>query len=475
MPSSSRGDPILAWGLSALLVLSILLGGGTTQGLPGDAVLQGLGALLLVAWLVRTWREPIPPELKIWLGLALVAVGWLLIQTLPLPPSWWQALPGRSELASELVLGDVPLGGLAISMDRTASLRGIFAWIAPLAVFVAAASLPWHWRIKLMHGLIALALLSVVLGFMQLAAGTESELRFYEVTNQDHAVGTFANRNHLASFMAAAFPLATAALLASIQSPAVPTRPLRIASLAGAVALLMLGVAMSRSRAGAVLMLLALAGCGLLFWLGRHRGDAGDHGRGALARKALVATMIVGVVLSLQFGLVGVLGRLAEDPWADSRWTMARTTWQAAEHYGPLGTGAGTFVPVYQSVEPAEERGQYFANRAHNDWLEWRLEGGWPLVAILLLGLVPMARSLHRTWTTDHRLANWTRAASLALGLLLVHSLVDYPLRTTAMACVAAFLLACFVVPAAVRERVRHGGHRDVERARTRTDHGALG
>ena len=143
---------------------------------------------------------------------------------------------------------------------------------------------------------------------------------------------------------------------------------------------------------------------------------------------------------------------------------MAQTTWNAAQHYGPLGTGAGTFVPVYQSVERPEERGQYFANRAHNDWLEWRLEGGWPLVFVLLVALLRLSRCLHGAWTSKHRMANWERAASLGLGLLLVHSLVDYPLRTTALACVAAFLLACVVVPAAVRERVSASRPADGER-----------
>ena len=38
--------------------------------------------------------------------------------------------------------------------------------------------------------------------------------------------------------------------------------------------------------------------------------------------------------------------------------------------------------------------------------------------------------------------AVWQRAAAIGLWLILLHSLSDYPLRTTAIACVAAVLLA---------------------------------
>ena len=44
--SNTHSDPVVSWGLSGLMVLALLLGGGTVQGLAGDALIQALGATL---------------------------------------------------------------------------------------------------------------------------------------------------------------------------------------------------------------------------------------------------------------------------------------------------------------------------------------------------------------------------------------------------------------------------------------------
>ncbi len=51
------------------------------------------------------------------------------------------------------------------------------------------------------------------------------------------------------------------------------------------------------------------------------------------------------------------------------------------------------------------------------------------------------------------------RAASIAIVLLLAHSLVDYPLRTTAMMTLAAFLCALMVQPLKQREPEQAAEH----------------
>jgi O-antigen ligase len=106
-------------------------------------------------------------------------------------------------------------------------------------------------------------------------------------------------------------------------------------------------------------------------------------------------------------------------------------------------------VPVYAAFENPQHLFGGFANRAHNDWAELILEAG-------LLGL--LAELLFAAWLAARTFQMWRlkpsadtglsmmlpRAAAVAILLLLAHSFVDYPLRTTALSTV--FALCCAIM-----------------------------
>ncbi len=95
-----------------------------------------------------------------------------------------------------------------------------------------------------------------------------------------------------------------------------------------------------------------------------------------------------------------------------------------------------------------------YANRAHNDLAEFLLETG--IIGILLLSVffVWFSRRAYHVWKTtakDHgSQLMLQRASTLIIALLLVHSLVDYPLRTTALSAIFAFFCAVLATNAAV-------------------------
>src|SRR5690606_12413055 len=123
-------------------------------------------------------------------------------------------------------------------------------------------------------------------------------------------------------------------------------------------------------------------------------------------------------------------------------WPLVAETAQA---HLPLGSGVGSFDPVYRSVEPLTEVDPTFFNHAHNDYLEIWLEAGWP--GVLLLGLFLF-------WYSRRTLAAWRaigspsmsmqRAASISIMAVLLHSAVDYPIRTLTMSVV--FALVCAIL-----------------------------
>jgi O-antigen ligase len=159
------------------------------------------------------------------------------------------------------------------------------------------------------------------------------------------------------------------------------------------------------------------------------------------------------VVFSAQFALYRILDRFAMDPLADARVAFARTTIAAAKAYMPLGSGIGTFVPVYALFEqPKDALIGAFVNHAHDDFLEVWLESGIFGIGLMGAFVVWFVPRTVRVWRRppsdareiDHSLA---RSATMIVALLIAHSLVDYPLRTGAMTAIFAFCCALLIEP----------------------------
>lgn len=424
------------------LGLCVLAGGGTRQGLPVEALLQ-LVALLLLPYALWRWTRQ-PPLRPAWWMLAAFGLIVLVLaaQLVPLPAGLWQSFGGRDELARELTTAGVPVMARPISLDPDATLRALFALLPPLTVGLLTLGLRRYQQVRLLQGLLIVAIASAMLGLAQLAAGPDSTLRWHAITNPNGAVGVFANRNHLATLLVIGMPLAAAQMInAGSRIVAGEQRPRRTAALVvGMFAglLLLLGLAMVKSRAGVLLAGVAMVACALMLW--RRHEDEQRPRRGV--KRWLVLSGIAGLVLGIQFGFWGLMQRFEADPMDDLRWTITRNTLAAADHFGKFGAGAGGFVAAYQSVEPPHDRESILINRAHNDWAEWRLEGGWPLLAAIAIGLMVLAWRTVEAWRERGDPAIWQRAAVIGVWLVLLHSIGDYPLRTTAIACICAVLLA---------------------------------
>ena len=442
------GANLLLWLLAALvIVLALVIGGSGADGLWSDAIVQLVSLFLLafvlasIAWNHMRFGQAWPA----WI----VAAALLLpiLQLLPLPPAIWTHLPGRDEILAAYRAATIDLPWLPISLDPGATLRAFLSLIPPVAIFFAAVNLGPAARRSLTLLVIAVGVLAVLVGFGQAGGGGASSLRLYPITDSGGSEGFFANRNHQAALLYSLLPF-TAAWVLALLAERGSRRTLALWTCAVIYAALLLGLGMTFSRAGSVLAV-AAALCSLAM-------AARTETR--FARRSVVivgVATIIGVFLVLQYAFTGLVARTESDPLNDLRIEIARNTIVAGEDFQPLGSGFGTFVPVYQMFEPASDLDVSYVNHAHDDWLELWLEGGWAAVAILLVFVGWFVISSIRVWRRSEgdrgsglaidRLV--PQAASIVIMLLMMHSVVDYPLRTTALSTLFGFCCALLVPP----------------------------
>ncbi|TJW73199.1 MAG: O-antigen ligase family protein, partial [Mesorhizobium sp.] len=120
-----------------------------------------------------------------------------------------------------------------------------------------------------------------------------------------------------------------------------------------------------------------------------------------------------------------------------ARGEFARTTIEGIKENWATGVGFGNFQRAYQIYEKQEMIFKQYVNHAHNDYLEIAFEGGVLAVLLMALYFVMLFMALTRV-----RRDPLQKAAFLSVSFLLIHSLVDYPLRTEALAMTFAFMNA---------------------------------
>jgi O-antigen ligase len=447
--------------LSCSTTLSCLfLGGGTRSGFLSDALLQFLAVPLLIISLARLLSLSSSGEIKAKetrFALLLCAAVTLvpLLQLIPLPFWVWTSLPNRQPVQSIFDLLGWQKSWQPVSVSPNATWLSFLSLLPPLSIFLAGIQLSYRQRRFITVLVLAAGIVSVFLGLAQVAQGPSSRLRFFNFTNDMEAVGFFANRNHFAALIYTLILFAAAWIIEAARTAGAwrQLKHLDAASILPLIAgfmvltVLLSCQAMTRSRAGLGLTIIALSGVFCLSFADRRNVS------GITPAKLILGSTALAVVFSVQFALYRILDRFATDPLTDGRIAYAHTTITAAKAYMPFGSGIGTFVPIYAMFEqPKDAMIETYVNHAHNDFLELWLEAG--VLGIGLIGgfSIWFVRRTIRIWRRrpsearkiDYSLA---RSATMTIALLIAHSFVDYPLRTSAMMAIFAFCCALLIEP----------------------------
>jgi O-antigen ligase len=116
---------------------------------------------------------------------------------------------------------------------------------------------------------------------------------------------------------------------------------------------------------------------------------------------------------------------------------------QAARAFLPFGAGFGTFQPVYEHFEPDSLLSTIYLNQAHNEPVQLAIEGGLPALLLLLLFLAWWGRAILQAVRPRESAARRAMGMAMAAAtfILMLSSLVDYPLRTPLLS--GLFAIAC--------------------------------
>lgn len=431
MIATKQSEQAAAVNAAALLALALLIGGGGTPAPMPEMVLQVASALVLGWWLYQQPEALQQVPRPVW-WIAGLITALHLSQLVPLPPSLWQALPGRSAQAAALELVQAKTSWRPISLSPARTLASLLCALAALGVLLLASILGNAARWRLIQITAFAGLATVVVGALQIKGEAGNVLRFYN-PEQVWLTGFQANRNSTADLILIAL-LAVAALLWRIrQQRSLPEYLIPIGLLICDSALVT-ALFLTGSRTGLALLPLVLLSQFAIFRIGREtqwfnlgRWTAGAIAIVALAAAALRNNRTVAVV----FDRFTLQGEFRPELWRDSIFALGQ--------YWPIGSGQGTFVPVMIAAERLEVVDPTIPNRAHNDFLELAIEGGLPaLLALLTIGVI----LLRAAWRAHQHESGETRVQALfaasSLCLLALHSLVDYPLRSMSLAALAA-------------------------------------
>lgn len=426
--------------LLLFLLCSVIFGGAGREGRFAHSILQAFSALgiavFAVSWPIDQKLKPLRTPLSI----IFVLVAIALLHSVPLPERVWQSLPGRGLLIDGFHSLGVPRGPMPLSLDVEATLSTIGYALPPVFVMLLClkvglrrlkSAIPWF--------MLVISVASVALGAFQIILGNDDRLYFYEITNVDLPVGTFANVNHFANFILLSMPFTVFLLREASKNWQKHDHEIAlVVAVCGALLLLGAGIAAAGSLA---VYLMTLPVGGAAFLAGRKQGTAQSN---IYIQGGLAAALVVMVAAVATSPLLYGLGSVDLSDGHLSRINIWSMTIEAVRDHWPVGSGIGTYpaiIPLYE--DPTTVTSTYIA-RAHNEYLQLLMEAGVLGLIVLIFALSWLGVRTWKIWTSQSERSDiaFKKIATISILVVVLHSLVDFPLRTPAITAFFAMFIA---------------------------------
>ena len=321
--------------------------------------------------------------------------------------------------------------------DRTAyafdTRLAILRWTTFLCVFLVGISLFRDDAVRrwFRSAIIWFAFFVAILATLQTFTSDGKVFWLFPTPYTDYVMGPFLSQNHYAAFIEAVLPIAVYLAVCRERDSLLYS---------GMAATMYASVIASASRAGIVLATAEIVLVPLLAWVLRR----------APSRNVATALLRMGILFAVFTAVVGwgyVWSRFRmPDPVGVRRQLAVSTLHMAASHPW-FGTGLGTWPTVYPRYAVIDIGA--FANQAHDDWLQWTAEGGFPfgimLATLFFWSLRPAFRSV------------W----GLGVVAVFLHAIVDYPFSRPALGSWPILILSLLAFTAAEPQNPDRRSSRD--------------
>ncbi|RPI54053.1 MAG: O-antigen ligase domain-containing protein [Acidobacteria bacterium] len=417
-------------------------------------LMAGMTTYGLASFGTRGSTDPVGRALS-W-SLAVVCIA-ILVQLIPLPAVVVRTI---SPAATQTVDGAPAAAGpndsvRPLSVDPRATLLGLtFVTVLSLFFVGVARLLRARDARRLAAGLVGLGAIVAAIGIAEQSTSWPGMYRTLglPLPPDSTPLGPFASRNHYAGWLLMALALTMGYLCAILDRSFRPAggeaqpelrgsrvvRGVWLVVVGGVAAAMALALIQTRSRAGILGLIAALAVIGGLLM----RRTASTKTRILVAAPLLLLPLMGAVVTGVQ----PIVNRFAAKSWSNAhgRVPIWRQGIAIARDFPITGSGFNTYQQVVRAYPAADLDEPYEA--AHNDFLQLAIEGGLLVGIPALFTAAFFVRQTHRRLRdlSDDGMTRWIRIGAVT-GLLLMagQAMVDFSLQIPGNA-------ALFVVLAAI-------------------------
>jgi O-antigen ligase len=284
--------------------------------------------------------------------------------------------------------------------------NSILQWGANLTLFALALQIfsEVALRDRFLRAVLYFAVALSVLGSIQMLTSGGRVFWLFPTEYKAFVVGPFVYHTQYAGFIELVLPLAVVGALEDRQ---------RILPYAAIAATLYASVIASASRAGTALVSIEILA---IFVFGARRNPGSNRQR----TMALASLILLALLFTAGVGWGTLWQRFQlSDPYAVRREFLLSSMAMIRDRPW-MGFGLGTWSTAYPGYAFFDNG--LFANRAHNDWAQWTVEGGAPFLLFMI-------------WVAARSVASARRSLwGIGVVVVLLHSLIDYPLGRPALA-----------------------------------------
>jgi len=420
----------LEWRLSVILVFAIILG-GTSQDLYVFKLPLYILSIVFIGSAFLTRKNDFSalrrPPILIGAGL----IGLFLLYLIPLPPSIWTQFEGRDVVENSFTLTQSQTPWFPITLEPEKTYLSLFDFLPVIAIALIMTLSASRKEInKAELSLLAAASFSLALGLAQILFGA-TLFTSYTVINDGVPRGVFTNVNHQATLLAACLPLGFYWAYKYFQTSRRESRgPFVLSSVASMF--FVAGLILTQSIAGYFMLFI---GVGLVGFILQKKAK---FRIGILGIMLIFLVAFIVDMLFFNTYLLQLMQKYSSD-LQTSRNQIFETSLKARGDFGIFGIGPGAFETIYKVYENQNELIAVYVNQAHNDFLQIWMEFGLFGLLWLLAGVAWWVRVAFLAFFKPATSTTRAKIYTLCILMPVLHSSVDYPLRTIAISAVLAF------------------------------------